>query len=321
MGELSQSMSRVLITGGFGYVGGRVAQHLTEIGHEVILGTRKQQGAPEWLAQAEVVVMQWEDEEALADVCCDVEVVIHAAGVNAQDCAANPVAALNFNGVATARLVQGSKRSGVNKFIYLSTAHVYCSPLIGEIDEQTCPTNLHPYATSHLAGEQALLSATQDDSEMAGIVLRLSNVIGRPASVDANCWMLLVNDLCKEAVIHQTMTIHGNPNDVRDFVAMSTLCETIACLIDKKAEYSTQIHNVGTGRAVTIQKMTELIVEQCQQNYGFFPNIIVTKQSNKISKSLSYAAMPFYCAVKDDDRLSIRTEIDDLLNLCVQRYK
>ena len=104
--------------------------------------------------------------------------MIHAAGMNAQDCAENPVGALGFNGVSTARLVQASIRAGVSKFIYFSTAHVYCSPLTGEIDVTSCPRNLHPYASTHLAGEYALMSAAQGDNGLTGIILRLSNVIG-----------------------------------------------------------------------------------------------------------------------------------------------
>src|SRR3546814_20189177 len=97
--------------------------------------------------------------------------------MNAQNCAANPVEALEFNGVATARLVQAAARVGIRRFIYLSTAHVYCAPLTGTITEDTCPRNLHPYATSHLAGENAVLRAVKA-GEISGMVLRFLNVLG-----------------------------------------------------------------------------------------------------------------------------------------------
>src|SRR3546814_17036700 len=105
--------------------------------------------------------------------------------MNAQNCAANPVEALEFNGVATARLVQAAARVGIRRFIYLSTAHVYCAPLTGTITEDTCPRNLHPYATSHLAGENAVLSAVQA-GEISGMVLRLSK-IGRASCGESVC--------------------------------------------------------------------------------------------------------------------------------------
>src|SRR3546814_14338280 len=112
--------------------------------------------------------------------CRGCDAVIHAAGMNAQNCAANPVEALEFNGVATARLVQAAARVGIRRFIYLSTAHVYCAPLTGTITEDTCLRNLHPYATTHLAGENAVLLAVQF-GEILGIVLGIANVLGVPA--------------------------------------------------------------------------------------------------------------------------------------------
>ena len=158
-GRFSLTM-RILITGGFGFVGGRLAVHLAQAGHQIVLGSRNASSPPIWLPQAEVVQIVWEDDRTLEHCCDGVDGVIQAAGMNEQDCAAGPVAALDFNGVATARLIEAASRAGVKKFIYLSTAHIYASPLVGTITEETFPRNLHPYATSHLAGEHAVLSAS-----------------------------------------------------------------------------------------------------------------------------------------------------------------
>jgi UDP-glucose 4-epimerase len=148
---------RVLITGGFGFVGGRLATYLAQKGHHVILGSRITSISPAWLPHAEVIQIDWDDEVALEHICSQVDVVIHAAGMNTQDSTADPIAALAFNGLATARLVTAACWKGVQQFIYLSTAHVYANPLVGVITEESCPRNLHPYATSHLAGEQEVL--------------------------------------------------------------------------------------------------------------------------------------------------------------------
>ena len=138
---------RILITGGLGLIGGRLGQHLHQAGHQVILGSRNTCNPPDWLPQAEVAETDWKVDSSLEQICNGVDVLIHAAGMNAQDCVADPVAALEFNGLATARLLASAICAGVKRFIYLSTAHVYASPLVGTINEDTCPRNLHPYAT------------------------------------------------------------------------------------------------------------------------------------------------------------------------------
>lgn len=265
---------RILITGGFGFVGGRVAQHLQKAGHKVVLGSREARNPPDWLSHAEVSQSDWKDIHALKQICTGADVVIQAAGMNAQDCEANPVAALEYNGLATANLVEAASRAGVKRIIYLSTAHVYASPLIGNIAEGTCPRNLHPYATSHLAGENAVLSARQR-GKIEGIVLRLSNAFGAPADADANCWMLLVNDLCRQAVTDCRLMLRSAGLQQRDFVTLHDVARGVSHMIDlAPMAIGDGIFNFGGGRAKRVIDIAELVQARSAQVLGFTPEIV-----------------------------------------------
>jgi UDP-glucose 4-epimerase len=260
---------RVLITGGFGFVGGRVAQHLQEIGHVALLGTRQVTGRADWLPGAIVVQTAWRDDVALEHICHEVDAIIHAAGMDAEDCAADPVAALEFNGLATARLVTAAASAGVKRFVYLSTAHVYASPLVGTISEETCPRNLHPYATSHLAGEQVVLQKAKC-GQMESIVLRLSNAFGAPMHKDSNCWMLLVNDLCRQAVQTRRIVLRTSGLQHRDFVSMAEVCRVIGRLVENGVpEETTSTLNLGSGISQTVFEMAQLIQARCKRVLGF----------------------------------------------------
>lgn len=264
---------RILITGGFGFVGGRVARHLQQAGHQIILGSRNVTNSPDWLPQAEVVQTDWKDEHTLEQICCGVDVVIQAAGMNAQECAADPVAALEFNSLATARLIEAASRADVKRFIYLSTAHVYASPLVGMITEDTCPRNLHPYATSHHAGENAVLSARQR-GRIDGTVLRLSNAFGAPVHKDVNCWMLLVNDLCRQSIETGKMVLHSSGGQQRDFIAMAEVCrvvEQLSCRDFSAERYG--VFNVGSGVSQSVLELAQLVQQRCKLNLGFEPEI------------------------------------------------
>ena len=50
-GRFSKTM-RILITGGFGFVGGRLAVHLAQAGYQIVLGSRNANSPPVWLPQA-----------------------------------------------------------------------------------------------------------------------------------------------------------------------------------------------------------------------------------------------------------------------------
>lgn len=264
---------RILITGGFGFVGGRLAQYLQHAGHQVVLGTRNVRAFPEWLAAGEVVEIDWANCCALETICTGIDVVIHAAGMNAQDCAVNPELAMEFNGASTACLVDAACRAGVRRFIYLSTAHVYASPLEGSITEDMSPTNSHPYAASHLAGENAVLSARRL-GKIEGLALRLSNAFGAPTHKEANCWTLLVNDLCRQAVQRGELMLRSSGLQKRDFVPLAEVCRVTAhlsaCDFDSCAP---RIVNIGTGVSMSLREMAHLIQQRCKLVLDVTPEI------------------------------------------------
>lgn len=309
--------TRVLIVGGFGFVGGRLAAYLAQKGCQVVIGSRMAVAPPTWLPQSEVKQIDWDDAVALERVCKGVDVVVHAAGMNAQDCATDPVAALEFNGLATARLVAAACRTGVQRYIYLSTAHVYASPLIGTITEETCPRNLHPYATSHLAGEQAVLGASFT-GQIHCNVLRLSNIFGTPMHVKVNCWMLLVNDLCRQAVKAQRLTLRTDGGQHRDFVPMAAVVRAIDGIIENSIKGEGGIFNIGSGASKTLLEMTELIRTSCEKVLGFKPELqaMQKEEHHPINyRSERLGILGLYS--KEDEAM----EIERLLRFCNEQFR
>jgi UDP-glucose 4-epimerase len=312
---------RILITGGFGFIGGRLGQHLQQNGHQVILGSRKASCPPEWLPHAEVAQIDWSDSRALKQICSRVDVVIQAAGMNAQDCAADPVAALEFNGLVTARIVAAASQVGVKRFIYLSTARVYASPLAGTFTEESYPHNLHPYATSHLAGEHAVLGANQL-GKIKGIVLRLSNVIGAPVHKDVNCWMLLVNDLCKQAVQTRKLKLQISSLQQRDFISITEVCRVAEHLaVGNGSSIQSSIFNVGSGVSQSIFTMMQLIQQRCKQVLGFEP-ILELEQGgvDEQQPMLIFRAHNLAAHGIKTNALANTVEIDSLLRFCQSTF-
>ncbi len=307
---------RVLVTGGFGFVGARLARHLAAAGYSVRLGSRKYTAQPDWLPQADVVQTCWDDMATLIAACNGMDVIVHAAGMNAADCAADPVDALMFNGVATARLVQAANQTGVRRFLYFSTAHVYASPLTGSFDELTCPRNLHPYASSHLAGEAAVLQSVAQ-GKLEAMVLRLSNAFGAPITADANCWMLLLNDLCRQAVTTGKLSLQSSGDQWRDFVPLSTVCAYILALLAQPADILPPVLNIGSGEALKVIEMATLIQQRCQVTLDFTPAIEIGTRKEQ--------SLPLHYSSVHAQRLALPAtdpvpEIDALLAFCKAHF-
>lgn len=312
---------KILITGATGYLGGRLVEYLSGLaGYEISAGSRNVAESGTFADSISVVQTKWESDSALEDICSGVDVIVHLAGMNAIDCAADPVNALLFNGVVTGRLVRAASAKGVKKFLYISTAHIYKSPLSGTINEQTLPEAMHPYSTSHKAGEDMVLGA-HSRGEIDGVVVRLSNAYGAPVTKDANCWSLLVNDLCRQAVSTNTMKMTSTGMQRRDFVAMTDVCRAIAHLIELPVSRpQNNLYNLGGNWSPTIWEMAMLIKERCKMILGFEPILTrQTPQAGEISAPLNYqierlTKSGFNLGM---DRLD---EIDRLLLLCKKSF-
>ena len=275
----------VLITGGFGFLGGRLGQYLS-CDYNVILGSRSDQYAPDWLPLSKTIKNDWESERSLFNACESVDIIIHTSGLNAQECSNDPEKALLVNGTYTQRLIDAAVKQGVKKIIYLSTAHVYSNNLTGVIAEDMLATNDHPYATSHTIGEEAVLSAASQGNT-DGVVVRIANTFGRPASIDVNCWMLLVNDLCRQAVVEKSLTLYGDSEIVRDFVTIDDFCSTIEFLIgDENA--SGNIVNIGSGESYTVGDMANRIQKNCLDVLKFELPVVFKQKLSIKKKSLDF---------------------------------
>jgi len=312
---------RILITGGFGYIGGRVAKTIiTNTKHQVILGSRVPKGVPSVLYGATRAVTQWASLESLNSIIQGVDVVIHAAGMNAQDCANNPSAALQVNGISTSSLLEAAIKQKVGRFIYLSTIHVYGEPLAGRITEQSPVMGIHPYATSHRAGENAVLMENKKGS-IEAVVVRISNAFGAPIDKEVNCWMLLVNDLCTQAVNFQQLVLSSSGEKRRDFVPLTDVCSAIVHLVDcplKNAENN--LFNIGGNWTPSILEMSEKFSQRYEKLTGTSLKIKRNKDDNSSSSSaFDYSIEKLlgtgFLPRKDN---VVNQELDDLIRFCLE---
>lgn len=267
-------MSRtILITGGLGYVGGRVARHLANLtALDVRLTSRTPPAQlPHWLARGSIV--GWDSGQDGAAVLAGVDTVVHFAALNEIDSARDPHQALEVNGSDTVRLLAAAERAGVRRFIYFSTAHVYGAPLAGHIDEQRLPRPIHPYAITHKVAEDFVLAA-HDKGSIEGVVLRLSNGFGAPVAAQVNRWTLIANDLCRQAVTTRKLVLKSSGIQRRDFVTLEDVAGCVEHFIDlPSAALGDGLFNLGGECVMSMLELTQEIARRCEAVLGFLPPI------------------------------------------------
>ena len=258
---------KILITGSTGLLGGRLTQFLDQNkSHQLLLGTRDLAKLPNQFAHLDAVAIDWTSQEQLNQICDSVDCIIHLAGMNAQQCARASVEELAADVMSTERLVNAAINNGVKRFIYLSTVHVYSNHLEGEINESHKVSNPHPYAANHFRKEEVISRLSK--GKLNSIILRMSNAFGAPVVADTDCWMLLVNDLCKQVVLNKKIILKSKTDQRRDFIPIFDACKAIELLISKPIDSSfifTHLYNLGGDWAPTINEIADLV----SQRYEF----------------------------------------------------
>lgn len=310
---------RVLVTGGAGYLGGRISAYLACLpGMNVLIGTSRPAGKA-LIPGAEYIFCDMLAEESVSAACAGVDAVVHLAALNEIDSLADPQRALRVTTGGTISLVKAARPAGVKRIIYFSTAHVYGAPLAGHITEDTLPCPTHPYAITHRAAEDFILAA--HSRNLDGIVLRLSNAIGAPHNPGVNRWTLLVNDLCRQAVTTKQMILRSAGTQFRDFICMADVSRTVEHFLRLDRERtSTPLFNVGSGTSLRILEMTDLIADRCRVVLGFQPEIVrAVEAGSEPSRPLTYSCDKLR-GTGFEFQGKIEAEIDETLRLCSSAF-
>ena len=309
---------RILITGGHGYIGARLALYLSNNGHEIKVGSRRA-NKYKTLNNIQELETDWDNKNAILKICNNIDVVIHCAGMNADDSMRNPKHALDFRRSVTEKLVNSSISNNVKKFLYISSAHVYSNPLQGVICEDTPTLNTHPYALSHLEGEK-IVRNLNISREIPGIVLRVSNCFGAPVVKSTNCWMLLINEICKQAVCERKLFLRSSGADMRDFISISTFSKIILDLINEDFDsLKAPIINVGSGKSSTVLDMANLVKERCNIVLGYRPEIVIPNSKNCKRIKLDFKTLRLNeMGIEKDEKIVY--EIDSLLKFCSENF-
>lgn len=313
-------MTRVLITGGMGYVGGRVAAYLAAAGQVLPrLGTRSfPLGSVDWVRPYQVAVMDYSSPDSLEAACQGVEAVVHCAAVNEIESAKNPELALRINTMGSLELLQAARRAGVGRFMYFSTAHVYGAPLVGDIDETKLPRPSHPYAITHRAAEDFVLAA-HDLGHIDGVVLRLANGFGVPAHPKVDRWTLVVNDMCRQAAAKGVIVVRA-PNQVRDFLPLEDVSRAVEHLLAlPRTELGNGLFNLGGGMTMTMLEMAELVAERCKAVLDISPSIDVLQPPSSATPSLNYRCDKLL-ATGFVPTGGVTGEIDATLRMCAASF-
>jgi CDP-paratose 2-epimerase len=275
-------MSKVIITGGAGFIGSNLAARLLREGDQVTVfdnlcrsGSRCNLGwlfAQDGAARLRLIEGDVTDFPTLRAACEGAGRVVHLAGqVAVTTSVRDPRADFTANALGTFNALEAARLSGSDPiFIYASTNKVYGGMTGLRITEgarryayadlpaginEAMPLDFHsPYGCSKGAGDQY----TRDYHRIYGlrtIVMRQSCIYGyRQFGIEDQGWVAW---FMLAALKGRKLTIYGDGKQVRDVLFIDDLLDAYAAAVQQIEVSAGQIYNVGGGPENTLAVWAE----------------------------------------------------------------
>jgi UDP-glucose 4-epimerase len=241
--------SRVLVTGGAGFIGRRVVRALQAEGHEVTVADLRAFPDPEVHSVTGDLCDPGVPERAVRP---GTDAIIHLAAVTSVLASVqDPVATHLLNVDATARLLETARENEVGTFIFASTnAVVGAGSGPGEvITERSVLRPLTPYGATKAAAEM-LIGSYANCYGITGTALRFSNVYG-PGMTEKDSF---VPRLMRAARDGEGVQVRGDGTMLRDLVHVDDVVQGV--LAAWRARYNGPLILAG-GQSVSVTEMVE----------------------------------------------------------------
>lgn len=252
---------KVLVTGGAGFVGSNLVNHLVKEGAKVTVLDDLFTGQKEnldCLDQIRFVDGSVTDFELVESLVKKAEIVFNLAVRNIIVSTVSPRLDFQVNTGGTFNVLLAARNHKVERVVYTSSASVYGNPRYIPINEDDRLSTLNPYAASKLSGEN-YCSAFYETYGLPVVVLRYSNVYGINQS-PKNPYCGVISKFFENLLNGKSPQIHGDGEQTRDFTYVDDVVEaTLLASLNPKAEGD--IYNVSSGKETSINELSQKMIE------------------------------------------------------------
>jgi UDP-glucose 4-epimerase len=257
------TFKRALVTGGAGFIGSHLVEALADNGCRVTvldnLATGHLSNIEHLGDRIDFVEGDIRDADLLDRVVKGCEVVFHqAAVVSVTQSVQDPSHSCEVNDLGTVRVLDACRRSGVRRVVLASSSAVYGDDPRLPKTEDMAPMPLSPYAVQKLTGE-LYAAIFKDLYGLETVCLRYFNVFG-PRQDPSSPYSGVISIFMTKAAAGEPPTIYGDGGQTRDFVYVKDVVRANLAAASR-AEAAGKVYNVGSGSAIRIDELWQLIAE------------------------------------------------------------
>jgi UDP-glucose-4-epimerase GalE len=309
-------MTRILVTGGAGYIGSHTVYALLRKGYEVVVADDLSRGHRHNVEPERLRVLSLADTAALTKLLSEgFDAVIHfAAYIAVGESTVEPELYFANNVGGSVSLFTAMIRTGVRRLVFSSTAAVYGNPERVPIVEESPSAPVSPYGESKVMVER-ILGWLDRHRGLRSISLRYFNACGaEPESglgEEHNPETHLIPLLFRAILTGSPVTIFGADYEtpdgtcIRDYIHVSDLAEAHILAVESLLQGGpSDAFNAGTGHGHSVLEVVRAVEEVtgCKVPYVVGPRragdaAVLVANSDKLQRTLNWK--PRYADLRD----------------------
>jgi UDP-glucose 4-epimerase len=255
-------MSRVLVTGGAGFIGSNLVRALLERGDEVRVLDNFSTGNRANLDELEVEIVEGElrSYERVHNAVRGTELVYHLGALGSVPRSVqDPLTSSAVNVEGTLNVLLAARDEGVRRVVFSSSASVYGSSHVMPTSEDAAPDPVSPYGVAKLAAERYCVSFSRVYESFESVVLRYFNVFG-PRQSPFSQYAAAVPLFITRIAAGDEIDIYGDGEQSRDFTFVGNVVDATIRAGDAEGANG-EILNVAAGSPASVNEVAATIGE------------------------------------------------------------
>jgi len=246
---------RYVVTGGAGFIGSHLVEHLVGAGADVVvlddLSTGKRANLAPWLSRVTFIEGSITDPAACVRAIAGADYVLHHAAIpSVPRSVADPIRSHAVNATGTLNVLVAARDAKVKRVVYAASSSAYGDTTELPKHEGMVPRPRSPYAAAKLAGED-YCRAFHASYGLPAIALRYFNVFGPRQDPDSE-YAAVVPKFITAALAGTAPVIYGDGGQTRDFTYVENVVHAnlAACTAPEPA--FGEAFNIGCGERLSI---------------------------------------------------------------------
>ncbi|MCC6353833.1 MAG: GDP-mannose 4,6-dehydratase [Verrucomicrobiae bacterium] len=261
--EIARQGSRVLVTGGAGFIGSHLVDRLVASGARVTVLDNFCNGRMENLTAAretgllDVIRADITDPGVCRDAVRDQMAVFHLACLGVRHSLHDPAENHRVNATGTLHLLEAARDAGIPRFVYVSSSEVYGTALAFPLTEQSTTWPNTVYGASKLAGEH-YAAAYHICYGTPVIRVRPFNNYGPRAHFEGDSGEVIPRFILR-ALAGLPPVIFGDGSNTRDFLFVRDCADALVRIAECDALVG-DIVNLGYGEEIAIGALARMVL-------------------------------------------------------------